>query len=276
MELSKCCSTEIVGTQSSHELIRVDQDAKPKLFFQFLALPLEIRMLIYEFVFSFDSIDDFLKKCFNFKLFDNNRRLPIPVKSCPSILLVNKEIFKEALPFLHATPLVLSHGIMDIRLPMVIAQPLLNNISHITISDAGCRAIDFLPGTAFTGLCYTVIQLCSILRPGHCLKSLTIDFDSSYVNWHLKNCFEGNIPCGINSWVRNLIRFLAELHSIKHVVLNVKIPEVIKDPTMRAMTSLPRGFFALPFSVRQKVYGYAVDYNEAIRAMRHATKTLAL
>ncbi|KAH0345138.1 hypothetical protein KCU81_g4500, partial [Aureobasidium melanogenum] len=281
MSFTKCCSPEFdLGSSSSLTLSSPITDPVD-VPFRFRDLPKELRFMVYEYALSFDSIDKYCRDYLEvLHAIQSSARESAPApavkKVCPSILLTSKEITEEALPFLYKTPLNLSFGILKAHLQDLIAPELLRKLHHINISDAGARHLDTPPHHCFSGLCYTCVELAVILRPGHSLKSFTMDYASPYLSVHLKECLnDDGRQCGIKSWNRNLLRSLKELHNIEKVSVAIELPEKVKQELVSSMKGPACGFLSLPLHVRQKIYGYAADPNDGANALSRATKALA-
>jgi hypothetical protein len=73
-----------------------------------------------------------------------------------------------------------------------------------------------------------------------------------------------------------LLRSIKELHNVEKVSLNIEWTEDVKKDVVQSVKGPAVGFLSLPLSVRQKIYGYAADPNDGARALRRATKDLAL
>jgi hypothetical protein len=279
MSFTECYSPRF-GVDFGQSLILSNPVTDPvEVPFRFRDLPKELRFMVYEHALSFDSIDKYCTDYLELLCVTSDTREPAPVvkKVCPSILLVSKEITEEALPILYKTPLNLSFGIFRAHLHNLIAPDLLRNLRHISLSDSGTRHLNPPPHHCFGGLVYAVTELAAILRPRHSLKSFTLDYASAYLANHLRDCLnDKNKNCGIKSWSHNLLRSLKELHNIEKVSINVEWSEDVKQEVVQSMKSSALGFLALPLNVRQKIYGYSADLNDGARALRRATKELAL
>jgi hypothetical protein len=279
MSLTECYSPRF-GIDFGSYLILSNPVADPvEVPFRFRDLPKELRFIVYEHALSFNSIDKYCSDYLELSCVTSDTREPAPdvKKACPSLLLVSKEITEEALPILYKTPLNLSFGIFKAHLHNLIAPDLLRNLRHISLSDSGTRHLNPPPHHCFGGLVYAVTELAAILRPGHSLKSFTLDYASAYLANHLRDCLnDKNKNCGIKSWSHNLLRSLKELHTIEKVSLNVEWSKDVKREVVHSMKSPALGFLALPLNVRQKIYGYSADLNDGARALRRATKELAL
>jgi hypothetical protein len=225
MSFTECCSPEL-GIDFASSLTLNNPITDPvEVPFRFRDLPKELRFMVYEHTLSFNSMDKYCSDYLELLCTTSDTREPAPAveKTCPSILLVSKEITEEALPILYKTPLNLSFGIFRAHLKDLISPDLLRNLRYVNLSDSGTRHLNPPPHHCFSGLCYAVVELAAILRPGHSLKSLTLDYTSSYLAIHLKECLHNKDKnCGIKSWYNNLLRSIKELHNVEKVSLNIE------------------------------------------------------
>jgi hypothetical protein len=107
------------------------QARKIKTTFPFLRLPAELRVQVYKEALSLHKIYEFMEEySIRYQSFSRNQILPKIGKACPVILLVNKQIYKEARNELLDEPLVI-FGFFPGDLISAISSNLVQKIPYI-------------------------------------------------------------------------------------------------------------------------------------------------
>lgn len=246
--------------------------------FPFMQLPLELRMMIYQQTFDYDGIESYFESYVDqIMLSSRPRKVKAPrcEKACPGILLVNKEIYHEALPYLHATPIDFSYGVIKAKLVDIISPDLLRNISHVTITDTGLDLLnkDYLD--IFHGISRLIHQLATVLKDGHKIQVLKFQFLANDFNFHLKNCPHSSQDCGVKSFVATLQDTIGNIRGIKKVTIEGDLDDELKSTIIARMESKPQNLFKLPLSIREQIYAYAADPNDADLALTSFMRTMA-
>lgn len=81
--------------------------------FPFLSLPAELREQIYFYCFSFKGIERFFDKLYTFvkaRVAKQGRMTKVPVRRTPTVLLINRQIFNEAITHVRKHSVTFHHG----------------------------------------------------------------------------------------------------------------------------------------------------------------------
>lgn len=240
--------------------------------FPFLELPTELRIMVYKLIFNFDAVDKYFEFYTNLIVLSGlPKSTPPPgcCRTCPGIILVNREIYQESRDILYNTPIFLTHGILHANLHDVISANLLRNITNMTITDAGVDLTDSKLNITFHGVQHLLRQLSHILQDGHSLKKFKFLVKAEDFNWHLKNCTSSTVPCGIRHFVDGFKNTIATIRGIKCVIIEADMTEEFKATVIKQMTSEPKALFSLPLKVREKIYSYAADLDDGNKALEN-------
>ncbi|KAF2161310.1 hypothetical protein M409DRAFT_59305 [Zasmidium cellare ATCC 36951] len=245
-----------------------------KTIFPFLALPAEIRELIYFFCFSFANINGFFSEFFNFVKAEadvgNDKPLgKIPFCSTPSILLISRQIFCEAITLIRKHSITFNHGIFNIKpLSQVITPNPLRQLSSIEITDKGHPLLTKKTlSVTWHGYMRLIKSLAQILSKGHHLKNFTIRFDDPNLVEHVTTCAAGSWNCGFRDQLRDAILSLKIVRGVKNVTfigLEKAVAEEVKHYMQRPKVI---GFEDFPDKVREIVYGDAFDWSSVSNAL---------
>jgi hypothetical protein len=241
--------------------------------FRFLDLPLEIREQVYRYALSLSFFDRAHQAILV-------KQAKIPARQC-NVLLINHQTSREARAMIASTPITLSYG-LELKEPLGLElnhsnpgpetvqnffpSSRLRTTKQLTISDAGYREVkrDALTKENFFGLSRLLRNVAEICREGHKLQSIYVSFRSELVKEYVDQLATSE---DAQAWMYEVINSLREIRSVGkgRVTLDLEIdhPRTNKEQLISTMESPHKGLLSLPKHVRQKIYGYAVDFNDA-------------
>ncbi|KAG9601793.1 hypothetical protein KCU77_g5973, partial [Aureobasidium melanogenum] len=243
-------------------------------------LPAELRNRIYSYALSLDFFDKAHEKSLT-------RGYTHTTKQC-SVLLMNHKTSDEAKKMIFSTPITLSYGLELEMSPDSVLIPhmgpdsirtyfpasRLQNTSHLTISDVGYRGKerDSLKEKHFVGFSRLLREVAEICREGHKLKHLHVSFRSDLVKEYIDQLTTSEIA---QKWMFEVISSLREIQGVGSggVTLDFDInhSSTTKQQLIADMESPHTGLLSLPKHVRQKIYSYAMDFNDVTKQMRDYT-----
>ncbi|KAK4505679.1 hypothetical protein PRZ48_003644 [Zasmidium cellare] len=244
-----------------------------KSIFEFLKLPAEIRELIYSLCFSFAKTERFFCECFKYvkaeaEIGNDKPRARIPMTSTPTILLLNRQIFCEAIPFLRKQSFSFHHGIFKTPLLNIFSANVLRQLSSIEITDKGHSLLN-KPTLNVTWHGYTKLikSLAVILSTGHNLKSFTLCLVDPNLVEHVTLCAAGRWSCGFRDQLREAVQSLKIVRNVKKVTFIGIEQAVAKDVKRRMESKKIIGFNDLPQNVLNKIYYHAFDWSSVSTAL---------
>jgi hypothetical protein len=246
--------------------------------FRFLDLPLEIRERTYQYALSLSFYD----KAHKARL---AKRTAAALRQC-NVLLMNRQTSQEAQSRIASTPITLSYG-LELEEPVDLMfdheNPGLESVQNffppsrlretkqLTISDAGFREVkrNALTKEHFFGLSRLLRNVAEICREGHMLQSIYISFRSQLVKEYIDQLATSE---DAQVWMYEVINSLREIRGIGkgRVTLDLEIqhPDTTKQQLISTMESPHHGLLSLPKHLRQKIYSYALDFNDATKQLR--------
>lgn len=109
--------------------------------FPFLSLPAEMRNIIYELSINVSGIENYFDKIYariKNKRRDSKIGLPRLRIRTPTVFLICRQIFSEAVGLLSKHSLSFDHGLLDLTdVSLVATEQMLRNLSSITITTKG-------------------------------------------------------------------------------------------------------------------------------------------
>lgn len=240
--------------------------------FPFQNLPAELRNIIYDLVLNYDSVDKYFAsytremQCGVSRVNAKGHRLPPKVKTAvPTILLLNREIYNEAVGVLRSKPLLLTHGLFKANLKSVIAPDTLRQVTHLVLTDhvGGVDIMEErLAPWCFSGLARLCMQLVDVLKGGHSLKKLEFHFNKASLQQHVERCWQLDRGCDMRRWLQGIASHLRLVHGIDKVIITGYMPESLKADLGQTLQAPRCPLLRLPLDVRAKIFGMAADWNE--------------
>lgn len=185
---------------------------------------------------------------------------PSPRKKAPNVLLLNKQICREAIGLLQTRSLAFDHGIFVLKdVSRVISSNLLQQVTSIEINDIGHPIIrgNILP-ESWAGYMKLFTNLAHVLAKGHKLKSFIVNFTDSRLAEHMTVCWDADYECGFRDQMRDATDALRKIRGVEKVEIK-GINDKHAQELVEIMQSTPRNFMDLPREIRDMVYEYAVD-----------------
>lgn len=255
--------------------------------FPFLLLPAELRDLIYFFCISFMGInrafDDYYKEIkAQAELGNYKPHAPVVERGVPSIFLVNRQIFTEAIAALRQHTITFNHGIFNTKLINIIKHNPLRHLGSIEINDNGhpllakktlnctwhgytryvCRA-SFDHHSLSLTLFRLLHTLADILSDGHRLKNFTLRLNDPSLVEHVTKCAAGAWSCGFRDQMREAVESLKAIRGVKNVTIIGVEHSVAQDVKYRMQSTTITKFNDIPLTIRNKIYDYALDWSDS-------------
>ena len=236
--------------------------------FPLLALPAELRLMIYSFCLTFAGVDKWFDK-FWAKLRDSSRpskvAAPLVYKRTPEILLVCKQVYHEARDVLQKKGISFHHGLLDIDgLHNLMNVNILTNISCITVTASGHEIIPKakgLVGPSWRGHLDLIVEISDVLAAGHRLKTFTLDLTDASIDRHVHDCWNRPIRCDFRDQLTAALENLRKIRSVGTVTL-IGLPAALIPDLKARMESSPPSLLSLPGELRNLIYFFAADTSD--------------
>ncbi|KAF4551157.1 Hypothetical protein D9617_14g076130 [Elsinoe fawcettii] len=249
--------------------------------FNFTGLPIEIRFMIFDFVFlnAYSGINTIVAEGVHRILSRPHPQAivaaPVANRVVPGILLVSHHTYQEAIRSLRSRTLTFEHGLMHFRLRDLLRWTTFRNIRHIVITDIGHDILASGLTSSFSGHRRLFQSLAVFLNaPGHCLEYLEIDFSHAGLKHHLNNCWEARTPCDMRRWMESVYTALGHIRGVRQVKITGYIHDDMKIHLTKLIQSPPSALARLPQGTRYRIFSYVVRRFETVStAMNIASRT---
>ncbi|KAK3680033.1 hypothetical protein LTR78_000410 [Recurvomyces mirabilis] len=268
MAIRKRSNTSNIDTDRKRRRLTRSQEQQIRGVFPFLALPAELRMVVYDYAIDTAGARKLLQ-CYYDKIRDATTTEiskimgPLVYFRTPTILLLNKQIHREAYELVPKRQLTFDHGLLDLAdLQDFVSPALLHTVSSITINDSGHPLFKSnMIAASWMGYMTLLEQLADVLSRGHKLKTFEISFEHEELVPHITICWAKTYNCGFRDTLRKACDALRSVRNVGSVTLR-GLPEPLASQLKARMESTPINFLDLPAELRNKVYGYAADWSD--------------
>jgi hypothetical protein len=238
--------------------------------FPFLHLPGELRNEVYKYALDdFEGVGKVFESAYNSLMSrepaDKPEPYGPPAKVTPAIILINKQIYLEAVGFLYNKTITFNHGLLHVNdVSSVISPHLLRNLTAININDSAHPIMqDEIQCASWYGYNRLFRQMTNILKGGHRLKHLTIEFNDPALGHHVRVCqWHSGSNCDFAKHLAKEMYRMQQIRGIGTVTLKGLNPQLSAKIKTR-MESRAIKFFDLPLKARQLIYSHAADWNDA-------------
>ncbi|KAH7042034.1 hypothetical protein B0J12DRAFT_743597 [Macrophomina phaseolina] len=239
--------------------------------FPFLQLPAELRNLIYELTLDFDGVGRLLTDHYEAHVNDGTI-IHWPELQTHPLLVVNKQISREARYILHRKTLRLPHSTTpNGMITDVVSRHLLENLRKVDITrdDSFGEMHTWCDFLEFFRLIKSAVK---IWVDCHKLQELTIVMQGRQVVNHLDLCpAQGH--CYFLDEIEKMMGSLKELRGIKKVTFGGFLKDYASEAKEWMETPPAYILKTIPLQVRKKIYSYLVNLNDANAALVKASNT---
>lgn len=236
--------------------------------FPFLALPPELRLIVYDYSVNFHGVDKWFDSFWKILLESPKpSRAPAPVvyRHTPAVLLICKQIYYEAMELLRGQGMRFHHGLLDIDgLSNLMNTDILRNVSSLTIDATGHAIIPQkrnLIGPSWRGHLDMLVDISDILAKGHRLKQFTLNFKDTSIHAHVHDCSGKPIRCDFRDQLAEALRHLRNIRSVGTVNL-VGFPPAMVAELKARMESPPTSLLTLPGEIRNIIWEMSADWSD--------------
>lgn len=235
---------------------------KQRSTFPFLDLPGELRNIIYAYYFArgYDSVNDCFDRRRDRITRRSGARLIRPNVVTPTILLVCKDMYYEAVAILRQKTLTFCHGLYSLdSLDSLVGQLTLKCVTSLVVTDIGHRPLDKAwLRHSFDGHRRLVLGLASIYsNPGHRLKQVELQFLDEGLHAHVLGCWDRSTGCDMRQWVIQVFLAWRAVRGVQKVTVLGWMPDGLAHELVRLMQSNFNPILTLPLGLRQEIYTLA-------------------
>ena len=192
-------------------------------------------------------------------------------KTTPSIFLVNRQIFSEAVSLLSKQSITFAHGLLSLGdVTKVVSQNVLQQITSLTISVHGHKILQpNILRESWSGYMDLLTQLSALLAQGHNLKNLTIDLEDSDLAIHTTTCWAvgaSAYKCDFRDHLAAAFDNLRAIRGVPRVTLK-GFPAALAPELTARMQSSPPTFLTLPGEIRNQIYAHSASASDTTAAL---------
>lgn len=258
-----------INLNRDRQILTRFQELKIRQTFPFLNLPPELRNMIYELCLDTKGIEKYFD-CYYERIRKKDPEQKSKTLRCnkrtPSIFLVNRQIFSEAVGLLSKQSINFTHGLFSLGdVTKVVSHNVLQQVSSITITVHGHKILQpNILRESWSGYMDLLTQISTILSDGHNLKRLTIDFSDPDLTIHTTTCWDagaGAYKCDFRDHMAEAFGNLRAIRGVKCVTL-AGFPSALATELKARMESTPTSFLDLPAEIRKMIYAYSADASD--------------
>ncbi|KAK5122159.1 hypothetical protein LTR85_004405 [Meristemomyces frigidus] len=256
----------------SRQIVTRYQERRIRNTFPFLRLPAELRNLIYGFSLDASAAQNIIGRYYE-DLRDTTDaksvKAPLIWSKCPTIFLLNRQVYAESFFFVRKCSLTFDHGLLDLlTVNDFVPESLVRNVTSITVNDTGHPLFkDNILAASWMGYITLIEQLAEILAPGHKLKNLTISLAHEELVPHVTDCWHANYTCGFRDSLRRACNALRRVRNVGNVTL-VGFPQSLAADLKARMEAAPINLLDLPRELRDMIYGEALDWSDISQQLK--------
>lgn len=262
--ISKLAASRPVNLSRDRQILTRFQELQIRKTFPLLDLPPELRNMIYELCLTTKGIKTHFKRYYA-KIRTKQAKGEAKEYNCrkktPAILLVNRQIFNEAVGMIEKLRISFHHGLFaHDSITRVVSESVLQRVSLIILTFKGHKVLQSnILGESWHGQMRLIRDLGDILTKDHKLKTLTIDITDPEMTIHTQSCwYSPSAKCDFRDHLMDAFEHLQGVRGVGCVTLK-GFPEKVAIDLKASMEKKKIGFFGLPGEIRNIIYGYCVD-----------------
>ena len=232
--------------------------------------------MIYELSIDLRGIEKYFDRYYKkLKHSHPGSRITPPRLKCktPTVLLLNRQFFAEAVSLLSKKAVSFHHGLLGLPYVYeVVSEQVLQKLSSITITTKGHPILKKnIKSESWYGYMDLIADLSIILAKDHKLKTLTIDFEDKALERHTTLCWDGSNKCDFRDHMKEAFNSLRSIRGVGCVTLT-GIPSPLTLELKARMESKPKSFLDLPGEIRNQIYDDCADWLDASTQLARTMK----
>jgi len=269
-------SSNLALHHRGRQIVTRYQERQIRKTFPLLKLPAELRNIIYEYAINILAAQKIIDRYYQALRETKNIKsvqAPLIWSKCPTIFLLNRQVYAEASFLIRKRNLTFDHGLLDLlTIKDFVPDSLIRNVSSITVDDSGHPLFkDNILAASWMGYITLIEQLANVLKDGHRLKQFTISLANEELGPHVTTCWHATYACGFRDSLRRAAETLRAVRNVGNATL-VGFPEPLASQLKARMESAPTSFLNLPRELRDIIYADALDWSDVSQSL---VRTLA-